>query len=132
MILYLIRGLPGSGKSTYAEMLVTEGECCAYFEADMFFMNKYGEYIFDGTKLPKAHAWCQNQVRCFLRSGYSVAISNTFTTKKEAQPYLDMAKEYDASVKIIEMTGSYGSIHDVPEHVIENMKKRWEHHDTWY
>jgi predicted kinase len=43
--LILVRGCPGSGKSTFAKLLGGK-----HIEADMFFM-KDGEYQFDFTKL---------------------------------------------------------------------------------
>ena len=54
--LYLLRGIPGAGKSTLAKQL---GD--SHFETDGFFMVD-GEYKFDPTKLRKAHEWCQSQV----------------------------------------------------------------------
>jgi Tfp pilus assembly pilus retraction ATPase PilT len=44
-VLYLVRGIPGSGKSTFAKTLSGE-----YYEADMFFMVD-GEYKFDVAKI---------------------------------------------------------------------------------
>ena len=55
-ILYIARGLPSSGKSTFAKTLGG-----THFEADMFFMVD-GEYKFDHTKLKEAHEWCRNGV----------------------------------------------------------------------
>ena len=55
--LYLLRGLPGSGKSTLANQF---GD--THFEADMYFINENGEYIFNGADIKKAHQWCQSQV----------------------------------------------------------------------
>ena len=43
-VLYIVRGIPGSGKSTFAKSLGG-----THFEADMFFM-KDGEYKFDMFK----------------------------------------------------------------------------------
>ena len=43
--IYLLRGLPGAGKSTVAKRLGGE-----HYEADMYFMQD-GEYKFDGAKL---------------------------------------------------------------------------------
>lgn len=40
----ILRGLPGSGKSTYAKKLAEEG--WLHFENDMYFM-KNGKYVFD-------------------------------------------------------------------------------------
>jgi tRNA uridine 5-carbamoylmethylation protein Kti12 len=52
-ILYIVRGIPGSGKTTFAKSLN-----CPVFEADMFFVNSQGIYNFDYTKIKDAHAWC--------------------------------------------------------------------------
>ncbi len=61
-ILYLLRGLPGAGKSTLAKSIGA-----IYFEADMFFMEG-NEYKFNPLKLKDAHAWCQNQVRISMKN----------------------------------------------------------------
>jgi len=119
--LTLVRGLPGSGKSTYARKLGLEN----HFEADMFF-EKDGEYKFDPSKIKDAHEWCQSQTRAALKKGESVVVSNTFTQHWELKPYLDMAKELGAEVKVIRMTTDFGNIHGVPEAVINNMKERFE------
>ena len=55
-ILYILRGVPGCGKSTLASHLVDEN---CVFEADKFFINSEGNYNFDSRKLPFAHKWCQ-------------------------------------------------------------------------
>ena len=53
-VLFIVRGLPGSGKTTLAKSLGS-----VHFEADMYFMEG-NEYKFDITKIKKAHEWCQN------------------------------------------------------------------------
>ena len=55
-ILTLVRGLPGSGKSTFANWIWNEYAIC---EADKFFYDKEGNYNFDATKLSQAHKWCR-------------------------------------------------------------------------
>lgn len=54
--LMLIRGLPGSAKSTLAKSFVIYQY--QHIEADMYFM-KNGEYVFDVNVLHRAHKWCQ-------------------------------------------------------------------------
>jgi tRNA uridine 5-carbamoylmethylation protein Kti12 len=42
--LILLRGLPGSGKTTLAKSLVTKDYC--HKEADMYFVDEFGNYKF--------------------------------------------------------------------------------------
>ena len=88
--LYIVRGLPGSGKSTFAHTLD-----CPVFEADMFFVNSQGVYNFDFTKIKDAHAWCQEMVEDHMFNQHEkIAVSNTFTQEWEMKMYYDMAKTY--------------------------------------
>lgn len=120
--LVIIRGLPGSGKSTNAKNFHES----IHYEADMYFINSKGEYVFDKQKLHDAHKWCFDSVRIALFNGDDVVVSNTFTTKKELEPYISLCKENDIKYYIITMTGNYGSIHNVPEETLKKMKERWE------
>jgi len=120
-VLVLIRGLPGSGKSTRARSM----HGFAHFEADMFF-ERGGSYSFDPAQLPAAHAWCLQRASDALQQGKAVVVSNTFTQAWEMEPYLDAAKRYGASVQIIEAKGGWPNVHGVPESAIQRMIARWE------
>jgi predicted kinase len=117
----LIRGLPGSGKSTIAKSIANH----EHFETDAYFV-KDGTYQFDITKLKEAHEWTQVQVWKALLEGKSVIVSNTFTKKWEVEPYLKMAESLKIVPTIITATGNYQNIHNVPEDIIQRMKDRWE------
>jgi predicted kinase len=120
--LTLIRGLPGSGKSTMARKIAIDTGAL-HVEADMWvdYSRRY-----DPDAVKRAHAICQSQARRALQYGGSVVVSNTFTRQWEMQPYLDMAHQYGAQVEIITANGDYGSVHDVPESAIQAMRDRWE------
>jgi AAA domain-containing protein len=121
-MLYLIRGLPGSGKSTMARQLLESGKVDRHFEADMFHVDVYGVYRFNPENSKAAHAWCLDQTAISLASTRSVAVSNTFTTIPEIWPYVRLG--YPTIV--LTAYGKYGSIHNVPDSVIEAMSARWE------
>jgi predicted kinase len=126
--LFLLRGLPGAGKSTMAKSLGGE-----FVESDRYFM-KYGNYEFDATKLGEAHAWCREQVKNWMEvdnAGYGVnriIVANTFTQDWEMKPYYDLAKEYGYMVFSIVVENRHGgkNVHNVPDEAIDRMRKRFE------
>lgn len=121
--LYIIRGLPGSGKTTYAtELSVREG--IPFYEADQHFVVD-GEYRFDRDELHIAHQNCFDRVSYALHEGVDVIVSNTFTTLREMKNYIKLALELGVKVHVIHTTGDFGSVHGVPEHTIKAMKDRW-------
>jgi len=120
--LFIIRGLPGSGKSTYAKALLANGMVSQHLEADEFMTDDQGNYKFDPSILQKCHQQCQMWVKYYLDKGENVAVANTFTRKWEIVPYTRMGYTFE----VITMTGEYKNIHGVPDQVIKQMKHRWE------
>lgn len=125
--LYLIRGVSGAGKSTFAQTLDTQGVVSVVIEADQYFTDEYGNYNFDPTKLRHAHEQCQYSCRDYLERGYSVAVSNTSTTEKEVATYKEIAELTGARfVSIIVENRHQGTnLHNVPEDKIQQMKNRF-------
>ena len=122
-ILYCVRGIPGSGKSTFAKTLGGQ-----HYEADMFFINENGEYNFDFTKIKDAHQWCQGMVKTDMILEYpKIVVSNTSTQEWEMEPYFNLAKEFGYSVFSVIVENVHGgkNIHNVPEDKIEQMKNRF-------
>lgn len=124
--LILLRGLPGSGKSTFARFLVnsSRGEI-KHYEADMYFMGS-GTYVFKPEQLNDAHQWCLRSTSNMLEANISVVVSNTFTRMMELQPYLNLAKGYGVKVTVLHVEGNHGSVHGVPESTMQRMQSRWE------
>jgi predicted kinase len=131
-ILTLVRGLPGSGKSTFANTITNEFSVC---EADKFFYDKEGNYNFDTNKLSQAHKWCKEQVEIRMKDNQineqfypHIVVSNTFTKEWEMNEYFELAKQYGYMVFTIIVENRHGSksVHNVPEATMGNMLNRFE------
>ena len=101
-VLTLVRGLPGSGKSTFAHFIWNDYAIC---EADKFFYDTEGNYNFDATKLRQAHEWCRNQVETRMKDNQNnpqfypeIVVSNTFTQEWEMEAYYKLAEQYGYKV----------------------------------
>ena len=122
-ILYIVRGIPGSGKSTFAKTLGG-----IHIEADQYFVDADGNYNFDGSKIKNAHAWCLDRVKTDMAvAREKIAVSNTFTQEWEMEPYFELAKEYGYKVFSVIIENRHGNTneHNVPEDKIEQMKNRF-------
>ena len=126
--LYIVRGLPGSGKSSFAKSIGG-----IHIEADQFFMMN-GKYNFDLTKIKLAHKYCQNQTEAWMKNdgiqvnSSKIVVSNTFTQEWEMQPYYELAEKYGYRVfsLIVENRHEGKNIHGVPDDKLEVMKNRFE------
>jgi adenylate kinase family enzyme len=138
--LILIRGLPGSGKSTHAASIVRASNDMMYhFETDMFFFkntastsaknhNDPSLYQYDRKVIGAAHDWCYGNTVRRLWQGFDVVVSNTFTQLWELDRYLLIPTFVvpDVEISVIEMRSQYGNIHNVPEDKLKLMSDRWE------
>ena len=115
--LTLVRGLPGSGKTTIARAMGIP-----HFEADMWMVDSNGRYSFDPANLKYAHSQCLASACDALSRGYNCVVSNTFTQRWEMQPY------YNLGFPVVEVvaTGEYRNVHGVPDDKIADMRARWE------
>lgn len=116
----IVRGLPGSGKTTLAREIARS---CGFVhvENDMYFESEQG-YKNDGTELSRAQQWCFRAARDAVVAGKRVVVSNVFSKVAHMEPFLKL----DEAATVIECTGEFGSTHDVPEDVIARMRAAWE------
>ena len=131
-VLFLVRGLPGSGKTSFASAIWNEYAVC---EADKFFYDKEGNYNFDPSKLKEAHTWCKNQVETRMIDHQNnqqyypeIAVSNTFTQEWEMEDYFKLAEKYGYKVVSLIIENRHGgqNVHGVPEDKLQIMKDRFQ------
>ena len=124
--LYLIRGVPGAGKTSFAVNLWKMSLVERVYEADQYFYQN-DKYEFDPNKLADAHEKCQRNTRIALSEGKSVAVSNTSCTEWEVGIYEVIAAEYGANFVSIIVENRHGnpSVHGVPDEKVEQMKRKF-------
>jgi predicted kinase len=128
-VLLILRGVSGSGKSTFADFLEfmidgCEIETCT---ADDYHYDSDGNYNFKLENLGKAHKWCQDKAQSAMQHNVRIVIvGNTTTSKEEAQPYIDLAKQYDYRVVSLIVENLHGNpnIHNVPDFVLDKQKQK--------
>lgn len=121
--LILLRGLPGSGKTTFAGMIPDAVNFCADDYPELYTPEFHPERLRD------AHAWCKDGV-CKAMAGdvETVVVHNTMTQEWEFNPYLTLAKAFDYNVISLIVENRHGntSVHGVPNDVMNKMEERFD------
>ncbi|KFQ17205.1 PREDICTED: NEDD4-binding protein 2-like 2 [Merops nubicus] len=91
--LLILRGLPGSGKSTLSRFLLGQSGDGIVFSTDDYFRQQDG-YTYNAAHLGDAHDWNQKRAKQAMEQGRSpVIIDNTNTQAWEMKPYVEVALE---------------------------------------
>jgi predicted kinase len=130
-ILYLMRGIPGSGKSVVAQMIAngTNGLICS---TDDYWLDEDGNYLFDSNRLGDAHKGNQRKVaEAMGRGESSIIVDNMNIQARVLTPYLTLASLFGYTVQVIDVSTDFEtasrrnserpSIRQVPESVLNNM-----------
>jgi len=133
-ILFLIRGIPGAGKSFVAEHLASMCDPKApVFSADQFFEKKKDdgttEYKFNAKQLGIAHGTCFGNTEKAMIDGHkNIFVANTFTKKSELVAYNQVAAEHGYNVVHLIVENRHGStnVHNVPDETMKAMVERFD------
>ena len=123
--LYIVRGAPGTGKSTFVRSRFSN---LFHVENDMYHYHN-NEYEFSTKKQEFAIEWCTDMVTLALKKGMDCVVSNTFTKRIFIDSYVKIAKSLGVNVEIYRMMGNFNNIHNVPENVLYNMRNNFEDYD---
>lgn len=127
----IMKGLPGSGKSTRARQFGMP-----VVSADHFFYVE-GEYRFNPTKILDAHAACQCKAIEFFSAQTSFVVDNTNVRRAEYAVYVKLAEKFGFDVRFVQMHGDNVSdellrvyydrqVHKVPLLVMQRMRDEFE------
>jgi len=104
MQVYIMRGIPGSGKTTWAEAKRKESNLSRVCSADNFHIH-LGVYKFDPAKAAAAHNGCLRNFLTELENNECEMLfcDNTNTTAWEISPYYRLAEMFGHKPTIIQM-----------------------------
>ena len=126
MKVYILRGMSGSGKSTFAgDVSKKVGmKNCAIVSSDDLLTDRNGRYVFSRDLLKTSHEHCQQFFREYVWNRVPfIVVDNTNTRYDEIQFYATFAKRNGYSVDIVQFVPedrdraaeiALRSTHDVP------------------
>jgi predicted kinase len=127
--LILLRGLPGAGKSSLANVLSENGKY-PVFAIDNYFTDKItGEYQFNFAENYLAYQQCESLCKQALVQGITkVFIDNTFTLDWELAPYFKLAAHfgYTLYVLTVEKYHNQANMHGVSQEQLEKMAEKYK------
>jgi len=126
--LILLRGLPGSGKSSFAKLISEEGNYPVH-SVDDYFTDSSGNYHFNFRENHLAYKACETNTRKSLEAGFKkVIVENTFTMEWELEPFLKLGKELEYTIFVMTMENRHGgkNIHDISEEQLHKMAQKYK------
>jgi hypothetical protein len=121
--LILLRGLPGSGKTSLAKLLSENGKY-PVVSVDHYFTDADGNYSFNHLKNHLAYQQCEQLTKNFIsQRNEKIFVDNTFTMDWEMEPYFKMAGEsgYYLFVVTVENRQGHKNIHHISDEQLKKM-----------
>lgn len=119
----IIRGVPGSGKSTYAKMIKTDDDIILDIN-DRHVVN--GVYNYGSRSMKDAIAEQFALFNKHLANNDNIILVGSFTKPFHMSEYLYVLAGKGVEVFIVDLLDSYQNIHGVPDELVDKMKSNFE------
>lgn len=127
--LILLRGLPGSGKTTLAKLL-SENNTYPVFSVDDYFTNEVtGEYIFNFQNNHLAYKQCEALTKDAMQQAIpKILVHNTFTLDWELEPYFKMSSQFNYKLFVVTVENYHGhqNVHEVSDEQLQKMAEKYK------
>ncbi len=127
--IFLLRGLPGAGKSSLAAILSEAAQYPVFSVDDYFTDASNGEYNFKFDENHLAYQSCIDRTEMSMQSKCSkIFIANTFTMDWEIAPYFKLAATYNYQlfVMTVEKHHEAKNCHGVSDEQLERMAEKYK------
>jgi predicted kinase len=136
--LIIVRGLPGSGKSSIATNLGVPAN--NIFSVDDYWLRPDGTYDFNYDYVAKSYQWNHQRVSATMASKVldtktTLVVDNVNITFDEILPYVEAAQVYKYSIKLLEPQTEWrydveecykNNTHSVPYSTVRRMYSEWQ------
>lgn len=126
--LIILRGLPGSGKSSLSKILSEDK--WPVFSIDSYFTDPVTqEYAFQFDKNHLAYKNCELQTEKAMQQKIEkIFIDNTFTLEWEMEPYFKLASLYHYTVHVVTVENRHKgkNIHHIDDALIMKMAEKYK------
>jgi len=127
--LILLRGLPGSGKTTLAKVL-SENNTYPVFSVDDYFTSELtGEYVFNFKDNHLAYKQCEELTEDAMQQKIpKIFVHNTFTMDWELEPYFKLAAEFKYTLFVITVENYHlnKNTHEVSDEQLQKMAEKYK------
>jgi predicted kinase len=126
--LILLRGLPGSGKSTLSRVLAENDKWPVFSVDDYFTDPATGTYRFEFDKNHLAYKNCQKRTEMAMKEKTEkIFLDNTFTMEWEMEPYFKLAASYNYRVFVVTVENRHGgeNTHGISKEQLTKMAEKY-------
>lgn len=127
--LIILRGLPGSGKTTLATILSEDNKYPALSIDDFFTDPVTGNYNFDFEKNHLAYKTCEENTNSWMKNkAEKIFLHNVFSMEWEMEPYFKMAAENNYRIFVLTVENRHGNknTHEISDEQMKKMAEKFK------